>query len=135
MWSEFCPPASVMYDEIDAHVGGRAAVALAKLLSDQTRLVSSNGERKSSRGQVVSITHSPAVAAIADRHIVVQTKSHRNDVPLDESESGAARSVSVSLIDGQLRRKEVARMAAGDLATEEAEAFADALIREGKVRD
>ena len=120
-----------MYDEIDAHVGGKAAVALAKLLADQTRLVSLDGKQKSSRGQVVSITHSPAVAAIADLHIVVQTKSH--NVPLDKSKSGTAQSVSVSLIDGPLRRKEVAQMAAGDLAMEEAEAFADALIREGKV--
>ena len=30
-------PITVLYDEIDSHVGGRAAVAVAKLLSDQGR--------------------------------------------------------------------------------------------------
>mmetsp|Transcript_14703 Transcript_14703/g.21954 ORF Transcript_14703/g.21954 Transcript_14703/m.21954 type:complete len:177 (-) Transcript_14703:118-648(-) len=52
-------------DEIDTHVGGRAAVALAKLLAEQTR--SPNGT-----DQIISITHSPSGAAVADRHIVIQ---------------------------------------------------------------
>jgi DNA repair ATPase RecN len=35
------------------------------------------------------------------------------------------------VIDGAERRKELARMASGDLATDEAEIFADALLRDG----
>jgi DNA repair protein RecN (Recombination protein N) len=117
------PPVSVIYDEIDAHVGGRAAVAMANMLADQSR------ERANRRvkSQVVTITHSPSVAAIADLHILVQRQNSRNDkrghVP-----------VRVTVIDGAERRKELARMASGDLAPDEAEVFADALLRDGAKR-
>ena len=118
------PPVSVIYDEIDAHVGGRAAVAMANMLADQTR------KRANSivKGQVVSITHSPSVAAIADMHILIQRQSsningEENQVPL-----------SATSIDGLERRKELARMASGDLAPDEAEVFADALLRDGAKR-
>eukprot|EP00550_Attheya_septentrionalis_P005935 CAMPEP_0198290640 /NCGR_PEP_ID=MMETSP1449-20131203/8430_1 /TAXON_ID=420275 /ORGANISM="Attheya septentrionalis, Strain CCMP2084" /LENGTH=807 /DNA_ID=CAMNT_0043989167 /DNA_START=219 /DNA_END=2642 /DNA_ORIENTATION=- len=127
-FDEFPPPIAVLYDEIDSHVGGRAAVALAKLLSDQTRFLHVSNEdpgKIKSRGQVISITHSPSVAAIADRHIVIQKcRSQEEDglmvVP-----------VFVSTVDGSSRRRELARMASGDLASTEAEIFADALIRDG----
>jgi DNA repair protein RecN (Recombination protein N) len=105
---------SVIQDEIDAHVGGRAAVALAQMLSEQSRSC-----------QVISITHSPSVAAIADMHIVIQKQ-------LQEQDGKDARQViSASVVEGQSRRQELARMASGDLATEEAYIFADALIRDG----
>jgi DNA repair ATPase RecN len=107
------PPIAVIYDEIDAHVGGRAAVSLANMLSDQSRSC-----------QVVSITHSPSVAAAADLHIVIQKYSH-------EENFGSATRTAASLVEGSSRRKELARMAAGDLVTEEAEVFAEALMRDG----
>jgi DNA repair ATPase RecN len=111
-------PVAVIYDEIDAHVGGRAAVAMAAMLADQAC------ERASSmtKGQVVSITHSPSLAAIADRHILIRS-----------SRIGLEGKVKIeaSVIDGAERRKELARMASGDLATDEAEIFADALLRDG----
>ena len=94
-------PVAVLYDEIDAHVGGRAAVSVANMLAIQ-----------STSSQVLSITHSPSVAAVADLHVVVTPTSIGSAV--DDA-----------------RRKELARMASGDLATSEAEAFADALIRDG----
>jgi DNA repair ATPase RecN len=50
----------VIFDEIDAHLGGEAAVAVARLLSDQGRL-----------RQVVTVTHNPVVAAAADFHFIV----------------------------------------------------------------
>jgi DNA repair ATPase RecN len=107
------PPIAVIYDEIDAHVGGRAAVSLANMLSDQSRSC-----------QVVSITHSPSVAAAADLHIVIQKDSHKDNF-------GSATRTAASLVEGSSRRKELARMAAGDLVTEEAEVFAEALMRIG----
>jgi DNA repair ATPase RecN len=117
------PPVSVIYDEIDAHVGGRAAVAMANMLADQSR-VRGNSRSKS---QVVSITHSPSVAAIADMHILVQRQNSSNGkrghVP-----------VRATVIDGAQRRKELARTASGDLAPDEAEIFADALLRDGAKR-
>eukprot|EP00752_Nemacystus_decipiens_P011182 g9936.t1 len=54
------PPCAVLYDEIDAHVGGRTAVAVGKLLANQGR-----------DSQVVVVTHTASVAALADQHLVV----------------------------------------------------------------
>jgi DNA repair protein RecN (Recombination protein N) len=105
-------PIAVIYDEIDAHVGGRAAVALGHMLADQ-----------SLQTQIVAITHSPAVASAADAHVVVKKKLHQNEML-----------ISVEQVAEKDRKKEVARMASGDVAAEEAEAFAEALIRDGLER-
>jgi len=109
-------PISIVYDEIDAHVGGRAAVTIAKLLADQ-----SSSDASQAGNQIIAITHSASVAAIADRHIVIERGS------TTESTSPPVRA---SVVDGSSRRKEIARMASGDLAVGEAETFADALIRD-----
>jgi len=108
-------PISIVYDEIDAHVGGRAAVTIAKLLADQSSKSSEAGT------QIIAITHSASVAAIADRHIVIERGS---------SSGSTSPTVRASVVDGSSRRKEIARMASGDLAVGEAETFADALIRD-----
>ena len=106
-------PIAVVYDEIDAHVGGRAAVALGHMLADQSH-----------HTQVIAITHSPAVAASADAHIVVQKKLTGDQTLIDVEPK----------IDALERRQELARMASGDVAVEEAEIFADALLRDGLQR-
>jgi DNA repair protein RecN (Recombination protein N) len=115
-----CRPVAVFYDEIDAHVGGRAAVALACMLAHQANT-----------NQVIAITHSPSVAAIADLHLVVQQAKGDVEANVD-SLPGVP--VVVQPADDILRREELARMASGDLASEEAQAFASALIREGSIR-
>ncbi|CAM9833028.1 unnamed protein product [Choristocarpus tenellus] len=51
----------MLYDEIDAHVGGRAAVAVGTLLAMQGK-----------ESQVVVVTHTAQVAALADEHFVVE---------------------------------------------------------------
>lgn len=101
-------PVAVIYDEIDAHVGGRASVAVAQMLSEQSESC-----------QVVSITHSASVAAMADIHICVQKFG-----------SNGQTVVSATPVEGPGRLKELARMASGNMALEEAEAFAEALIRD-----
>ncbi len=104
-------PVAVIYDEIDAHVGGRASVSVAQMLFDQSKAC-----------QVLSITHSPSVAAIADTHICVHRgKSDANGRMFD---------VVANRVDGVERRKELARMASGDMVVEEAEVFAEALLRD-----
>eukprot|EP00980_Cylindrotheca_fusiformis_P020698 scaffold7738_cov133-Cylindrotheca_fusiformis.AAC.7 len=103
-------PVAVIYDEIDAHVGGRASVAVGQMLSDQSQSC-----------QVVSITHSPSVAAIADLHICIHKEAPAEDGSII---------ASATRVEGASRRKELARMASGDMATEEAEIFAEALIRD-----
>jgi DNA repair ATPase RecN len=115
------PPICVIYDEIDAHVGGRAAVSLANLLVDQSR-----------SSQVVAITHSPSVAAAADMHVVIQKATA---VSTNGGGGGSSTtSVTARVVDERERRQELARMASGDLAVKEAEVFADALIRDGLQR-
>jgi DNA repair ATPase RecN len=107
------PPVAAIYDEIDAHVGGRAAVSVAQMLSEQSHAC-----------QVMTITHSPSVAAIADSHVVIQKQYL----------TGRRRQGAVTVacvVEGTRRRQELARMASGDLAPEEAETFAEALMRHG----
>ena len=117
------PPISIIYDEIDAHVGGRAAVTMARLLADQSRNNRSRDEGMTadSGSQIIAITHSASLAAIADRHIVVE-RCYRSGTQTSP--------VRTYVADGSSRRKEIARMASGDLASDEAETFADALIRD-----
>jgi len=118
-------PVIVVYDEIDAHVGGRAAVSLAKLLSDQAQCKNSNHSNKAKRNQVVSITHSPSIAAIADRHIVVQ-----KILALNGNQNGRDL-VIVDSVKGMSRLEEISRMTSGDLALKESINFAGALLRDG----
>jgi len=101
-------PVAVIYDEIDAHVGGLASVSIAQMLSQQSLAC-----------QVVSITHSASVAATADMHIRV--KRLGNDGHTE-----------ISQVAGEARLKELARMASGDMAAEEAQAFAAALLRDAR---
>jgi len=118
------PPISIIYDEIDAHVGGRAAVTMAKLLADQSRSNRSSQDAAASSpsgNQIIAITHSASLAAISDRHIVVERGVNRMSSSLP---------IRTYIVDGSSRRKEIARMASGDLASGEAETFADALIRD-----
>jgi DNA repair ATPase RecN len=55
-------PIAIIYDEIDAHIGGRAVKAMAKLLVQQSSMFQ----------QVVAITHNPTIAAAAQTHIIIQ---------------------------------------------------------------
>jgi DNA repair ATPase RecN len=122
--SSSVPPVVVLYDEIDAHLGGHAAVAVARMLVDQAE-----------RCQVIAITHNPSLAASGDVHIVVQ---RRNESPRETGARGRPQGssifVSAGAMDGHERRIELARMASGDLASNEAAIFADALIRDGSKR-
>jgi DNA repair ATPase RecN len=92
----------VVYDEIDAHVGGEAAAAVARLL-----------KKIGKYRQVLAITHSPVVAAAADRHFVV-TK-HNNE---EESNNSNLVMSTVSEVYEKDREREIARMATGRLATD-----------------
>lgn len=93
----------VVYDEIDAHIGGEAAVAVARLLRSQGR-----------RWQVVAITHNPVIAAAGDVHFVVRRH--------------ASTKSTVVQVEGELREAELARMATGRLDTSAGTALARALL-------
>ena len=61
-------PIATIYDEIDAHIGGRAVKAMTQLLVHQS---------VTSQQQQMAITHNPTLAAAANTHIIIQ-KEHRH---------------------------------------------------------
>jgi DNA repair protein RecN (Recombination protein N) len=63
------PVPTMVFDEVDAGVGGRAAVEIGRRLA-----------RLAARHQVIVVTHLPQVAAYADRHLVVDKSGGRSRV-------------------------------------------------------
>lgn len=99
---------TLVFDEVDAGVGGATAAAVGERLG-----------RLAERLQVLVVTHSPQVAARGVSHWRV-AKSTGND--------GRA-ATSVSSLDPHNRREELARMLSGAEITDEARAAADRLIQ------
>lgn len=100
----------LVFDEVDAGVGGRNASALGERLRELSRY-----------HQVLCVTHLPQVAAFADAHIVVGKRV------ADGRTATEARA-----LDAEARAKELAAMLAGEGAGEEAHAAAEALLRAAK---
>ena len=80
-----------VFDEVDAGVGGRAALDVGARLA-----------RLATRAQVLVVTHVPQVAAYADRHLLI-----------DKSSDGHVTASGVTVLDDQERLVELARMMAG----------------------
>lgn len=97
---------TMIFDEVDAGVGGKAAVEIGRRLARLARWT-----------QVIVVTHLPQVAAFADTHLRVQ-----KDV------SGQVTATSVEPVSGDERRRELARMLAGQDESEHALAHADELL-------
>ncbi|MBI0048155.1 DNA repair protein RecN [Bifidobacterium choladohabitans] len=85
-----------IFDEVDAGVGGRAAVELGRRLA-----------RLAVTAQVIVVTHLPQVASWADRQFVVAKGS----------EGGDAVETLVRQVEGEDREREIARMLAGSEST------------------
>ncbi|MFY9808155.1 MAG: DNA repair protein RecN, partial [Pseudonocardiaceae bacterium] len=101
------PVPTMVFDEVDAGVGGRAAVEIGRRLA---RLARSH--------QVVVVTHLAQVAAYADRHLVVDKATYA---------TGLTRS-GVRELDGVARVSELARMLAGLDDTDTGRAHAEELL-------
>ena len=101
-------PGTLVFDEVDAGIGGAAAVAVATALSDLGRL-----------HQVLAVTHLPQVAAAAHHQIAV-TKEVREGLTF-----GAAPTLSA-----EERVQEVARMLSGGVADQSARQHASDLIEQ-----
>jgi DNA repair protein RecN (Recombination protein N) len=110
---------TLVFDEVDAGVGGRAAVEVGRRLARLAR-----------QRQVLVVTHLPQVAAFADRHVVV-------DKPGGTGADGVTAS-DVRLVTGEERVAELARMLAGsdtETAREHAaELLADAAGDDARAR-
>ncbi|MDD7969405.1 DNA repair protein RecN [Actinomycetospora lemnae] len=103
---------TLVFDEVDAGVGGRAAVEVGRRLA-----------RLAATHQVVVVTHLAQVAAYADRHLVVD-KGGLADVAATD---GVTRS-AVRTLDDAERTVELARMLAGTEETETGRAHAEELL-------
>jgi DNA repair protein RecN (Recombination protein N) len=97
---------TMVFDEVDAGVGGRAAVEVGRRLA-----------RLSRTHQVVVVTHLPQVAAFADRHLLVS-----KDV------DGRVTTSGVRLLDDADRARELSRMLAGLEDSELGVAHAEELL-------
>ena len=104
------PSGAVVFDEVDAGIGGAVAEAVGRRLARVAR------DR-----QVLCVTHLAQVAAFADRHYVVEKRVVRGRTITEVRE-----------VDGRDRVREVARMLAGEVVTGSAEKNAEELI--GRVR-
>jgi DNA repair protein RecN (Recombination protein N) len=81
----------LVFDEVDAGIGGAAARNVAENLRDLSR-----------GRQVLCITHLPQIASLADAHFVIE-KADRAD----------RTTVSVREVSGAVREEEIARMLSG----------------------
>ena len=100
---------SMVFDEIDRGIGGATADAVGRRL---LQLAKKNA-------QVLVVTHSPQVAALAERHFVV-SKVFENEKPFS----------NVSEVKGKGCVEEIARMISGDKITDEAREASRVLISE-----
>jgi len=89
-------PRTLVFDEIDIGIGGRAAEAVGQKLKSLSR-----GQ------QVLCVTHLPQIAAFADQHFLI-----------DKRESAGRTKTQIRLLDQRASTHEVARMLSGATVTE-----------------
>jgi len=98
---------TLIFDEIDTGIGGRAAEAVGKKLKALSRA-----------NQVLCVTHLPQIATFADHHYVIEKKS-----------SSDRTRTAVRLITGEERTEEVARMLSGAKLTETSRKHAEQMLK------
>jgi DNA repair protein RecN (Recombination protein N) len=98
---------TLVFDEIDTGIGGRAAEAVGKKLKTLSRA-----------NQVLCVTHLPQIATFADHHYLIEKKT-----------SAERTRTSVRLITGEERTEEVARMLSGAKLTETSRKHAEQMLK------
>ena len=104
-------PPSLVFDEVDAGIGGSAALAVGKALG---RLGESH--------QVLVVTHLPQVAAFGDHHLVV-----------DKNDDGSNVVSTVTEVEGDDRVRELARMLAGQPESASGNEHAAELLQQARL--
>jgi DNA repair protein RecN (Recombination protein N) len=100
-------PRTLVFDEVDAGIGGRAAEVVGRRL-----------KQLASADQVLCVTHLPQIAGFADHHYFVEKK-----------ETDGRTSTAVKELEGEARTREIGRMLSGEKVTAEALKHAEKLIR------
>ncbi len=98
---------TLVFDEIDSGIGGRAAEAVGRKLKALSR-----------GNQVLCVTHLPQIATFADQHYLIEKR-----------ESSGRAKTTVRLITGEERTEEVARMLSGAKLTETSRKHAEQMIK------
>jgi DNA repair protein RecN (Recombination protein N) len=98
---------TLVFDEIDTGIGGRAAEAVGKKLKTLSR-----------SNQVLCVTHLPQIATFADHHYLIEKRT-----------SAERTRTSVRLITGEERTEEVARMLSGAKLTETSRKHAEQMLK------
>ncbi len=98
---------TMVFDEIDTGIGGRAAEAVGKKLKSLAR-----------SNQVLCVTHLPQIATFADQHYVIEKK-----------ERGGRTRTTIRPVSGEERTEEVARMLSGAKLTDTSRKHAEQMIK------
>ena len=98
---------TLIFDEIDTGIGGRAAEAVGKKLKALSRA-----------NQVLCVTHLPQIATFADHHYLIEKRS-----------SGERARTTVRLVTGAERTEEIARMLSGAKLTETSRKHAEQMLK------
>ncbi len=101
------PQRTMVFDEIDTGIGGRAAEAVGRKLKSLAR-----------SNQVLCVTHLPQIATFADHHYVIEKK-----------ESAGRARTSIRAVTGRERTEEVARMLSGAKLTDTSRKHAEQMIK------
>ena len=98
---------TLVFDEIDTGIGGRAAEAVGRKLKSLSRSC-----------QLLCVTHLPQIATFADHHYLIEKK-----------DSAGRTRTSIREITGEERTEEVARMLSGARLTDTSRKHAEQMIR------
>jgi DNA repair protein RecN (Recombination protein N) len=98
---------TLVFDEIDTGIGGRAAEAVGRKLKALAR-----------SNQVLCITHLPQIASFADHHYLIE-----------KDEAGGRAKTQVRPLDPAQRTEEIARMLSGAKLTETSRQHAEQLLK------
>jgi DNA repair protein RecN (Recombination protein N) len=100
-------PRTLVFDEIDIGIGGRAAEAVGQKLKALSRVQ-----------QVLCITHLPQIAAFADQHFLIE-----------KQEKQKRTQTSIRLLTADERAEEIARMISGATVTETSLRHAEQMLK------
>src|SRR5437870_8398760 len=98
---------TLVFDEIDTGIGGRAAEAVGKKLKNLSR-----------SSQVLCVTHLPQIATSADHHYLIEKR-----------EAAGRSRTTVRRIVGSERTEEVARMISGARLTDTSRQHAEQMLK------
>lgn len=105
---------TMVFDEVDAGIGGRAAAAVGEALAELA-----------THRQVLVVTHLAQVAALADNHLQVTKR-------VDQGTTAATTTATVTAVEGESRVTEIARLLSGHDDSAKARAHAAELLAGGR---